>query len=404
MAEDISRHYANRFPDFTNENSRDVVNTGNNSLSENFEAVLEQHIHDFIHRMNMKEQEWINRNDSSVYTGISGIAYLFFVYGERFNEPTYIDKAVELIEGAGGNKNDKKSITFLTGEAGRLAVGALIHHSVGNDEKSTEIITRLKSLYDFSAMYYYDELLYGRAGYLYSLLFVNKNISEGLIDEDLIKKVINCILTTGKNYSASRRLKIPLMYSWHEKEYLGGAHGIAGILYVLLQAREYLTDAQLNDEIKPSIDYLITLRFSSGNFPSSIGNKADRLVHWCHGAPSMTMLFTLAFEIFKEEKYLNVAKSCGEIIWERGLLKKGCGICHGTAGNAYTFLNLYQQTQDIKYLYQAATFAEWCFSYEKYQNRIPDRPFSLFEGLAGIIYFLIDLATPSTGKFPGYTL
>ena len=27
-----------------------------------------------------------------------------------------------------------------------------------------------------------------------------------------------------------------LMYSWHEKHYLGGAHGLVGILTVLLQA------------------------------------------------------------------------------------------------------------------------------------------------------------------------
>ncbi|XP_063973828.1 glutathione S-transferase LANCL1-like isoform X2 [Diachasmimorpha longicaudata] len=404
MAEDSSRHYENRFPDFANSNSADVINSGTYSLSENFKESLEQNIHTFIRRLNENQQEWVNRNDSSVYTGSSGIAYLFYFYGQRFNEPTYMDRALELMECAGSNKNDKKSITFLTGEAGRLALSALIHHSSGNVEKSHEIITRLKSLYDFSAMYYYEELLYGRAGYLYSLLFVNKNISEGLIDEELIKKVINCILTTGKNYSTSRCLKIPLMYSWHEKEYLGGAHGIAGILYILLQARAYLTEAQLNDEIKPSIDYLITLRFPSKNFPSSIGNKADRLVHWCHGAPSMTMLFTLAFKVFKDEKYLDVAKECGEVVWRRGLLKKGCGICHGTSGNAYTFLNLYQETQDVKYLYRAAKFAEWCFNYEEHQNRIPDRPFSLFEGLGGIVYFFVDLSTPSTAKFPGYTL
>lgn len=41
--------------------------------------------------------------------------------------------------------------------------------------------------------------------------------------------------------------------------------------------------------------------------------------------------------------------------WERGLLKKGYSICHGVAGNGYTFLYLFQQTKvhflkiDIKY-------------------------------------------------------
>ena len=34
-----------------------------------------------------------------------------------------------------------------------------------------------------------DELLYGRSGYLYSLLFVNKYISPAPIDRNLIKQV-----------------------------------------------------------------------------------------------------------------------------------------------------------------------------------------------------------------------
>lgn len=34
-----------------------------------------------------------------------------------------------------------------------------------------------------------DELLYGRAGYLAGLLYINANISPALIEADLIKKV-----------------------------------------------------------------------------------------------------------------------------------------------------------------------------------------------------------------------
>lgn len=194
------------------------------------------------------------------------------------------------------------------------------------------------------------------------------------------------------------------MYAWHESEYLGGAHGLGGILYLLLQARKYLTDDQLENEVKPALQWLVNLRYPSGNFPSSVGSKSDRLVHWCHGAPSMSMLFSLAYQIFKTESYLNIALQCGEVIWQRGLLKKGCGLCHGTAGNAYTFLNLFQTTKDYKHLYRACKFAEWCFDYASHQTRLPDRPFSLFEGLAGTIYFLADLQKPSDAKFPGYSL
>lgn len=52
-------------------------------------------------------------------------------------------------------------------------------------------------------------------------------------------------------------------------------------------------------------------------------------------------------------QYLVDALQCGEVVWHCGLLKKGYGLCHGAAGNAYAFLALYRQTQDPKHLYRA---------------------------------------------------
>jgi len=46
-------------------------------------------------------------------------------------------------------------------------------------------------------------------------------------------------------------------------------------------------------------------------------------------------------------------KECAKVLWNRGLLRKGYGICHGVAGNAYGFLTAYQVTGDQKYVYQA---------------------------------------------------
>ena len=42
------------------------------------------------------------------------------------------------------------------------------------------------------------------------------------------------------------------------------------------------------------------------------------------------------------DKYLQAARKAGELVWQRGLLKKGPGLCHGVAGNGYTFLHLYK--------------------------------------------------------------
>lgn len=51
------------------------------------------------------------------------------------------------------------------------------------------------------------------------------------------------------------------------------------------------------------------------------------------------------FKVFQDEKYLNIALECGDVVWKRGLLCKGYSICHGVSGNAYTFLELFQRTK-----------------------------------------------------------
>ena len=86
------------------------------------------------------------------------------------------------------------------------------------------------------------------------------------------------------------------MYEWHEKKYYGAAHGVIGILFVLLQAGEkYFTEDILENYIKASIDYLVSKQYQSGNMPSSHGSPNDRLIHWCHGAPGAIHLFLQAY-------------------------------------------------------------------------------------------------------------
>jgi hypothetical protein len=47
-------------------------------------------------------------------------------------------------------------------------------------------------------------------------------------------------LKNGWQFARDERSKFPLMFEWHEKKYLGAAHGMAGILYMLLQVSSNL--------------------------------------------------------------------------------------------------------------------------------------------------------------------
>ncbi|XP_031826253.1 glutathione S-transferase LANCL1 isoform X2 [Nomia melanderi] len=404
---DNTRYYNNPFEDYPNPTAQQLINTNTKEINENYKETLYTCTKKLLDHLEEKKKHWISNDDCSVYTGSTGIAYVFYHYGKCFNEPTYIEKAAELLKACVSKFRGRREITFLTGIAGPLALYAIILHLQENKQESQNMITKLKSLSSLIMDIHSNlpnELLQGRVGYLFSLLFLNSHISPPPIEDKLIKQVIAIIIQSGNMYSASTKYKTPLMYAWHDSEYLGGAHGLGGILYILLQARQYLTQSQLENDINPALQFLQNLRYPSGNFPSSIGSNTDKLVHWCHGAPGMSMLFNLAYEIYKDEQYLKTALQCGEVIWKRGLLKRGYGICHGVAGNAYTFLCLFQQTKDVKHLYRACKFADWCMDYGTHQTRSPDRPFSLFEGLAGTIYFLIDMQNPSSAKFPGYTV
>jgi hypothetical protein len=87
------------------------------------------------------------------------------------------------------------------------------------------------------------------------------------------------------------------------------------------------------------------------------------------------------------------------------LLTKGFGLCHGVSGNAYSFLKLYAVTKDVKFYKMAVGFSNAICSKE-YQDLLlqkPDRPTSLFEGIAGAIIFLHDISSNEC-NFPAYDI
>nr|CAD7601033.1 unnamed protein product [Timema genevievae] len=391
--------------------------------------------------------------DVSIYTGSSGIALLYTLIGIRQKNSKYLNEATALLDKA-FKRLKLRDVTYLCGGTGPLSLGAVIYHNSGCTSRAQELVDRVVSLVPEVSNLKSDlpdEILYGRAGYLYNLLYLNKHIGPNTVSPDHIKQVVAALLQSGQQLARREKRSVPLMYMWHGKYYIGGAHGISGILYMLLLvtsailqsgcnlahqekikvplmyrwygeyyvgaahgitgilytlllAKNYLSQTELDTLLRPTIDYLQGIRYPSKNFPSSLNSDSDRLVHWCHGAPGAVYLFTEAYKVFGDDQYMQTALDCGEVVWKRGLLAKGYSICHGVSGNAYTFLHLYQVTGDLKHLHRACQFADWCFTYGKHQTQIPDRPLSLFEGIAGVIYFLFDIQEPNKAQFPGYSL
>ena len=185
-----------------------------------------------------------------------------------------------------------------------------------------------------------------------------------------------------------------------------------------------------------SVDYLLSRQLEDGNFPQLASDQEKHVVHWCHGAPGLTALCCEAFRAFNDSKYLAIARRCCDVCWHRGILKKGFGLCHGIAGNAYSFLSVCRiEGADTESMVASKQYRRAsCFARILLQAPAPasdalraeidsvhtaigsqpdkqrflagsaDFPFSLFEGRAGEACFLADMLDPASACFPAYEI
>uniref|UniRef100_A0A1I8JUV1 LanC-like protein 3 homolog n=1 Tax=Anopheles funestus TaxID=62324 RepID=A0A1I8JUV1_ANOFN len=354
-----------------------------------------------------------------VYVGIAGIAFMFWKLHQA-DETRSMYPCLELASKYIGEakrqsmkkkRSTKDSVAFLCGDSGIAAVSAVICHDLDKKQDMQNDVKMFLNGYPACSnanRYDADEVLVGRAGFLHGIYWLNQTIAPKPIGNEMIIAICQALMDRGRRIATTLQLAAPLMYEYHDKTYLGAAHGICAILHALLESpwfdrdsngQFFVSTSELKD-IKNTIDYILTLQSSDGHFPTR--HDSNRmLVHWCHGCAGAIYLFAKAFLTFKEEKYLQCCRRCSDAIWHQGLLRKGPGICHGVAGNGYAFLLMYRLTGEKCYLYRAAKFADFLNSPLFTEHLLaPDRPYSLYEGLAGTVCFLVDLLHPMKSSFP----
>jgi len=77
------------------------------------------------------------------------------------------------------------------------------------------------------------------------------------------------------------------------------------------------------------------------------------LMQYCHGAPG----FVVCLADLPGHALDDVLVAAGEAVWAAGPLNKGSSLCHGTGGNGYAFLKLYQRTGEAIWLQRAQAYA-----------------------------------------------
>ncbi|RPD65168.1 hypothetical protein L226DRAFT_456313 [Lentinus tigrinus ALCF2SS1-7] len=340
------------------------------------------------------------------------------------------------------------------------------------------------------------EVLYGRAGLLYALLLLRSELAitldylshaaeqkervvreiEKLCSNDNIKALVDDIIQRGqagaKLYAddleeSERPQAPPLMWRWHETRYLGAAHGLVGILQVLLHAPSAILEPHWED-ITTTIEWLLAIQDPLGNWPTKAGRHMpyvsggaavqgeskrvgvseehdDPPIQWCHGATGFLILFSALLRRsiaspgacpLSTDLHASVVSAmsrAGELVYTRGLLRKGTGLCHGVGGTVYALLAVSDaldaldtheasashtglrphshsishslslkrtvshshpiphEVRDPEHAYwlqRAVHLADLATGYQKLtldgKMKTPDHPYSLYEGVAGM--------------------
>ncbi|HEY2177727.1 MAG TPA: LanC-like protein [Caulobacteraceae bacterium] len=183
------------------------------------------------------------------------------------------------------------------------------------------------------------------------------------------------------------------------KTYLGAVHGFAGNAFVLIKGRELLDAAAWSRWSTRLAGTMAAsaLRGGAGvNWPPAVGASGDPPpVQHCHGAPGMvTCLAAL------DEPIDDLLVGAGELTWRAGPLNKGANLCHGTAGNGYAFLKLFERTGDGQWLDRARAFAMHAIAQSDAEaSALGQRRYSLWTGDIGVAAYLWD-CLEGRARFP----
>jgi hypothetical protein len=166
-------------------------------------------------------------------------------------------------------------------------------------------------------------------------------------------------------------------------------HGLVGNVDALLTG-DFLDDATretLKRDTNEALARSAIIEDGAANWAQPYGSELERAdgairVQWCAGSPGIA----IATASYLDEELLLAA---AELPWRAGPhgMEKGPGICHGTSGNGYAFLNTFERTGDEKWLDRARSFA--VHALEQVERRGHGR-YSLFTGDLGVALYAAD--------------
>lgn len=177
-----------------------------------------------------------------------------------------------------------------------------------------------------------------------------------------------------------------------ESTYIDAVHGFVATAVPLIHGRKLLAEADWaawQACIENTVLRTATWEGNQANWRACLTPPPTKslLMQYCHGAPG----FVICLADLPGHALDDVLVAAGEAVWAAGPLNKGSNLCHGTGGNGYAFLKLYQRTGDFMWLQRAQSFAMHGIAQTKADaQQYGQMRFSLWTGDIGFAIYLWD--------------
>jgi lanthionine synthetase-like protein len=243
------------------------------------------------------------------------------------------------------------------------------------------------------------ELMWGTAGSMLACVFMDAITRDARVEA--LYRIQAARLIADLEDRGAYRIWLQDIYGQRHR-FVGLVHGFAGNMLALLKRWRWLTPEQQRTVEEISVTTLAaTARRSKegANWPSDSDQPdAPMLCQVCHGAPGIVLAFAEA--PFRDPQFETLLEEAGNLIWSAGPLKKGSNLCHGTGGNGYAFLKLYERTGDPVWLERARAFAMTAIGQVRAAREQYGRGrYSLWTGDPGLAVYLWDCITGEP-RFP----
>jgi len=226
------------------------------------------------------------------------------------------------------------------------------------EEQTEDLESALDALIAGNTEHPARELMWGAPGTLLAALFLYERTGKQRWS-DLFR------LTAGKLSSQLEWSPQHLCSYWTQdlygrrSTYLDAVHGFVATALPLIRGRHLLDTEEwsawercINNTVLRTADR-IGAHVNWRPQLDSTSEPPKKLLQFCHGSPG----FAICLAGLPSTALEDLLLAAGETIWSAGPLTKGSNLCHGTGGNGYALLKLYQRTDDSRWLERARSFA-----------------------------------------------